>query len=276
MARGLVLPAGAAMVERRRMVARHQRRVRPELDGVRLQRAVGRVFESYAEYWVESFRLPRMTRSDLAVGMEAHGVDHLDDALQKGNGIIAVMPHLGGWDYGGAYLASLGYPVTVVAERVDPPELFDWFVELRAALDVTVVPLDENAGRASLAVLRRNEILGLISDRDIGRGGVEVDFFGERTTLPAGPATLALRTGAAIVPVAVYFNRDPGHLGIVEPPLDVERRGRLREDVARVTQQVAHALERLIRRHPEQWHLMQPNWPSDRTPDRTARRRRRA
>ena len=115
-----------------------------------------------------------------------------------------------------------------------------------------------------LQALRQNEVVCLLCDRDLDRSGVEVEFFGERTTLPAGPATLALRTGAPILPVGVYFTeRTNGHHAVVRPPLSLERRGGLREDVSRITQQLAHELEFLIRRAPEQWHLFQPNWPSD-------------
>ena len=152
----------------------------------------------------------------------------------------------------------------MVVERVDPPELFEWFASLRARLGMTVVPLGPEAGRAILRALGRNDIVCLLSDRDIGGGGVEVELFGERTRLPAGPATLAIRTGATLLPVAVYFtSKVDGHLGVIRPPLPIERRGSLREDVARITQDLAGELEVLIRRAPEQWHLFQPNWPSD-------------
>ena len=103
----------------------------------------------------------------------------------------------------------------------------------------------------------------LLCDRDIEGDGVEVEFFGERTTLPGGPATLALRTGATLLPVAVYFRPGRDHLGVVRPPVPVEREGRLRDDIARITQVLARELEALIRAAPEQWHLLQPNWPSD-------------
>ena len=101
-----------------------------------------------------------------------------------------------------------------------------------------------------------------LSDRDIGGGGIEVEFFGERTTLPGGPAILSMRTGAPILPTAVYFQGDNCHTH-VGAPLDTERRGKFREDVNRITQDLAHHLEALIERAPEQWHLMSPNWPSD-------------
>jgi KDO2-lipid IV(A) lauroyltransferase len=96
------------------------------------------------------------------------------------------------------------------------------------------------------------------------RSGVEVEFFGERTTVPAGPAFFALRTGAALLPLATYFTRkSDGHHAVVRPPIPVERQGSLREDVARITQLLMIEVEGLIRRAPEQWHLFQPNWPSD-------------
>jgi phosphatidylinositol dimannoside acyltransferase len=110
-------------------------------------------------------------------------------------------------------------------------------------------------------------VVCLLSDRDISGDGGDVEFFGERTTLPGGPATLALRTGAALLPAAVYFQGRRDHLAIVRPPVPVERAGRLRDDVARITQVLAHEFEELIRAAPEQWHLMQPNWPSDATAD---------
>jgi KDO2-lipid IV(A) lauroyltransferase len=116
-----------------------------------------------------------------------------------------------------------------------------------------------------LAALKRNDVVCLLCDRDIQRSGVDVEFFGERTTLPAGPATLGLRSGAPVLPTAVYFtDRTDGHLGVVRPPVPTDRSGDgLRVDVARMTQALATDLEHLIRRAPHQWHLFQPNWPSD-------------
>jgi KDO2-lipid IV(A) lauroyltransferase len=161
-------------------------------------------------------------------------------------------------------MTDQGHKLTVVVEALEPPELFEWFVDLRQKLGMNVVPLGPDAGSTVLKALRDNEVVCLLCDRDIGGGGVDVEFFGERTTLPPGPVTLALRTGAALLPTAVYFTRrTDGHYAIVRPPLSMERQGGLRDDVARITQDLARELEGLIRRAPEQWHLFQPNWPSD-------------
>jgi KDO2-lipid IV(A) lauroyltransferase len=197
--------------------------------------------------------------------MDSEGLEHLERASAANKGVIMVMPHLGGWDYGGAWLAAIGYSVTVVVEAVEPPELFEWFARLRREMGMTVVPLGPDASAGVLRSLRDGGVVGLVADRDIAGNGVEVTFFGERTTLPGGPATLALRTGAAIVPCAAFFEEER-HRAVICPPLDTRRRGTLREDVSRITQDVADALATLIRRAPEQWHVFQPNWPSDREP----------
>ncbi|MBW3615602.1 MAG: phosphatidylinositol mannoside acyltransferase [Actinobacteria bacterium] len=263
LAQALSVPMAVALRGRRRMIIRHlQRAYGGGLSGPTLEGKVQQAFRSYARYWMESFRLASADRDSLDAGMSWEGVGHVEDALGAGKGVIMALPHLGGWDFGGAWFASVGYPATVVVEALDPPELFEWFTGLRRASGLTVVPHGPEAGGAILRALRRNELVGLLCDRDISRTGVEVDFFGERTTLPAGPATLALRTGAALLPTAVYFE-GRRHRGVVRPPIATDRRGRLRDDVARVSQDLADELEALIRRAPEQWHLLQPNWPSD-------------
>ncbi len=262
--RALGAALGRVSPGRRRMLERHLRRVHgPGLSGRALRQAVRASLESYGRYWVESFRLPALAPEAIDAAMTTEGLDVLDAALAAGNGAICALPHLGGWDFGGVWLARRGYPITVVVEPLEPRALFEWFAEFRRALGMTVVPLGPEAGSAVLRALRANEVVGLLSDRDIQGGGVEVELFGERTTLPPGPATLALRTGAPLLPTAVYFRPGGGHHGVVRPPVPVERHGRLRDDIARITQLLAHELESLIRAAPEQWHLLQPNWPSD-------------
>jgi phosphatidylinositol dimannoside acyltransferase len=268
-AAGMVTPAGLganlASRERRAMIERHLRRVDPTLRGLRLRRAVQEAFDSYARYWLESFRLPNLSVGTVERGFDVEGYQHIVDALDAGNGVILVLPHLGGWEWAGRWIVDQGHQITVVVEKIDPPELFEWFVDLRSALGMNVVALGPDAGQTVMRALRENHVVCLLADRDLQGGGPEVEFFGERTTLPAGPAMLSLRTGAPVLPTGVYFtDRVDGHFAWVRPPLPVERvEKRLRDDVARITQLLAHDLEILIRRAPSQWHLFQPNWPSD-------------
>ncbi len=198
-------------------------------------------------------------------GFDVDGYENIVDGLAHGNGVILVLPHLGGWEWAGRWIAEQGHQITVVVEKIDPPELFEWFVELRSALGMNVVALGPEAGTTVMRALRDNHVVCLLADRDLQGGGPEVEFFGERTTMPAGPATLSMRTGAPILPTAVYFtDRVDGHHAWVRPPLPIERvEKRLRDDVQRITQLLAEELEILIRRAPSQWHMFQANWPSD-------------
>ena len=263
-ATSLGFTASFANAERRAMIERHIKRVNPALGGASLRVAVGQAFDSYARYYVESFRLPSLSKKVVDRSFTVDGFHHITDALELGKGCIFALPHMGGWEWAGRWMTDQGYKLTVVVEALEPPELFEWFAELRQELGMTVVPTGPNAGTAVTKALRENQIVCLLSDRDIERNGVEVEFFGERTTLPAGPAMLGLRVGAPVLPVGVYFTSDyNGHHALVRPPLSMQRTGGLRDDVARITQNLARELEFLIRRAPEQWHLFQPNWPSD-------------
>jgi lauroyl/myristoyl acyltransferase len=254
--------------DQRRMVSENLRRVLgadaddPD-DMAALDRWARRSFRAYARYWVEGARLGRTSPIEVEQHTLVQGLNYLVEGMAAGKGVIMALPHVGSWEYGGAFLATQGLPMTAVAERLEPPELFDFFVEQRAAMGLTIVPLDAPASTIS-STLRRGGLVGLLSDRDLVGNGIEVEFFGETTTMPAGAATLALRTGAQLVTGAVYSGPGRDHRAIVEPPLDTTRTGSLRRDVARLTQSIATRFEGLIRRAPEQWHMFQPLWLADR------------
>jgi hypothetical protein len=188
----------------------------------------------------------------------------LPGAIDAGTGVIVVMPHLGGWEWAGIWTTLVkGYATTVVVEAVEPPSLFEFFASFRRELGLNIVPLGPSAATEILQALAQNHVVCLLADRDIPGDGIELEMFGEVTTIPAGPAMLALRSGAPLITAAVYFTGEHGHRGVVQEPLEVRREGRLRDDVTRVTIEIANRLEELIARAPEQWHLQQPNWPSD-------------
>ena len=249
--------------DERTVVEANLRRVRPELTGAALDRAVGEVFAGYGRYWADSLRLPHLDRGALERGFTVEGLEIVTDALEEGRSPIVALPHLGTWEWAAAWMTQIaGFDLTAVAERLEPPEVYDWFLDYRRGLGMDIIPHGPDAGTQLAAAMRAPRIVTLLCDRDITGDGIEVEFFGETTKLPGGPALLALRSGAPLLPTAIYFD-GPGAHGVVHPALDTERRGRLRADVTRVTQDLAHALEELIRAAPEQWHLLQPSWPSD-------------
>ncbi|HVA71156.1 MAG TPA: phosphatidylinositol mannoside acyltransferase [Acidimicrobiales bacterium] len=232
-------------------------------DASLLEHFVARGFRSYGQYWAEGAKLPALAKATVDERFTiAEGLEHLRRGKERGRGVIIALPHVGSWEWGGAFLDSLGLGMTAVAEELNPPELFEWFKEKRESIGIRIEALNEHVGSVLLRTLREGGVVGLLCDRDLQGNGVEVEFFGERVTMPAGPATLALRTGATLVAAACYAGPGHDHFAVVTPPVEVERTARLREDVTRVTQLIATELEGLIRRAPEQWHVLQPRFTS--------------
>ena len=254
------------------MHERHMRRVLAsecpdgvEPDPALVRRLSKRSFDYYARYWADGARLPYETEAGVRLHWRLEsGREHLTKAMADGKGIVMALPHVGSWEWGGYWLALEGMPMTAVVEVLEPEELFEWFVEKRAAMGLTAAPLGEGSSAALIRALKKNELAGLVSDRDLVGNGVEVEFFGERTTLPGGAATLAIRTGAPLIPVCVYSG--PGrewHTAVGAPTDGHDEDGDASTGRPRITQGLAHVFEYDIRCRPEQWHMYQPNWPSD-------------
>jgi KDO2-lipid IV(A) lauroyltransferase len=251
--------------DKRPLVSSNLRRVLgPEVDDAAIRRLVTKAFSSYAHYWVESARVVGLRSDQIESTFSIEGFERFRLEMARGHGVVIVLPHVGSWEYGGRWLAQQGYPMTTVGELLEPPELFDWFTSQRATLGLTVLPPGPGTTVRLLDTLRAGRVVGLLADRDLVGNGVEVELFGERTTLPAGPALLALRSGAPLMTCAIYQRPRGLYHAVLQPPLDSTRTGRMRQDVQRLTEEMARSLEGLIRLAPEQWHLFQPNWPSDR------------
>ena len=259
--------AGLMAGDAGKIVGRNLERVygRPLSDAEK-KRKIAETFEWYGRYYVESFRLPEVSVDELDRGFSYDGVASIEANCGPGkSGAILALPHLGTWEWAAFWLARvLKVKVTAIVEPLQPPELFEWFVGLRESLGMEIHPLGPDAGKQIIDALGRGHLVCLLCDRDLQGNGVPVEFFGEKTTLPGGPATIALRTGVPLMPAAVPW-RDHARHGWCRPPLKIERTkgARLREDIQRVTQMIADEFEIMIRETPEQWHLLNPNWPSD-------------
>lgn len=224
---------------------------------------VRHTYSSYVRYWLHAFRLPTVEHEYLNKHFQVDGFENLENALGQGRGAIIALPHLGNWDAAGTWFSSKGVPLTVVVERLQPPELHQWFEDYRKSLGMSVVINGPDVVSKLTSALKRNEVIALLSDRDVDGTGSSYEFFGETTTLPRGPAMLALRTGAALIPAAVY-ERGNDFVAVLNDPIDAKRsEASLREDIDRISQELIRELEKLIRREPTQWHVFQPNWPSD-------------
>jgi KDO2-lipid IV(A) lauroyltransferase len=227
---------------------------------------------SYARYWREAFRLPTMDLPALAdqLNESVLGQDNLDGALAQGRGAVCALPHSGNWDMAGVWLAQTRGTFTTVAERLKPESLYRRFIDYREGLGFEVLP-HSGGERPPIEVLcdrlRDNRVVCLMAERDLTRTGVEVEFFGEPTRMPAGPAKLAVATGAALVPAHCWF--EGGGWGVdLQPPLDCSS-----GDVQAITQALADQFAKNIAGYPEDWHMLQPQWLADLSQARQARLR---
>lgn len=229
--------------------------------------------ESYARYWREAFRLPSMDLTAVARRLDEVfvGAEHFEVARAAGRGAVMALPHSGNWDMAGVWLVHQYGRFATVAERLRPESLYRRFVEYRESLGFEIIPLT-GGQRPPFEVLadrlRDNGFVCLMAERDLTHRGVEVEFFGETTRMPAGPAKLALETGAPLHPAHVHYD---GEDCVVEV-FDAIDTGS--GDVAVITQALADVFARAIGEHPEDWHMLQPQWIADLSEEKRARLRR--
>jgi KDO2-lipid IV(A) lauroyltransferase len=222
---------------------------------------VVRVFHNGAlNYW-DTFAIPHFSHAQVLERVDLYGIENIDAARAAGRGVICATAHLGSVAFVGQVLPALGYPMVGLVEPLEPPELFEFFARQRQALGSRLLPTGTSALRELVLALRRNEVLGLVTDRDITGKGPLVPFFGAPTRFPDGPAALSVRTGAPLL-IAVAVRIAGGRFeGRFEPLPPVERTGDPRRDVLALTRAVAERLEYYVANHPEQWTVFQRRWP---------------
>lgn len=250
---------------RRLMARRHMERAKgPDAD---TEGAAREVLASYGRYWAETLWVRARRVPAMLAKTEVEGLELVLAARDEGKGMIYALPHMGNWEAAAPIAVREGIPIVAVAENLSNQRVTRWFTAKRAEYGIEIVLATGGVEvmRRLEAALDANKAVALPSDRDLRGRGVEVEFFGEITTMPPGPATLALRKGAPLFPVVSYFE-DDGYRILIRPPIPVPAAGSRKEKVAAMTQEMARHFEEYISRRPEQWHLVVPNWPSDRQP----------
>jgi KDO2-lipid IV(A) lauroyltransferase len=246
----------------RRLADNLRRVVGPDLPEPELAALVQAGMRSYARYWLEAFRLPTWGVEEIRRRFRLDGEERLAAAVAAGTGAVVAVPHAGNWDAAGAWVATHGWSLTTVAERLRPEGLYERFLAYRQGLGMRIIPL-AGGERPPLAVLeealRDNHVVPLLADRDLSARGIEVAFFGGRTRMPAGPAILALRTGAPLFVASMWYEPDAAR-GLLHGPLPVPTDGPLDQRVRALTQQVADQLAVGIAAHPADWHMLQRLW----------------
>lgn len=243
------------------VIANQARALGVEPDDPRAALSAREAFALYARYWFDTFRIRVLSAEELNARTRVVGLDHIDRALEAGSGCLAVLPHMGNWDVAGRFLVVNGYRLASVAEELRPRRLFELFLRHREELGLHIVPLTRNGrvGERLKQLLSDNWVVALVADRDLTGRGIEVEMFGAPRRVPAGPALLSLSTGAPILVCPVATLEDGWEIR-VGAPLQIERTGDLRADVAALSSRMAEAFERAIASRPPDWHLFQPGW----------------
>ena len=237
---------------------------RPELTGPELDALVRAGMRSYLRYWCDSFRLPDRSVEELIDGVRVVGDGPVRARLESGRSAVMFLGHLGNWDFGGAWSSTQLAPVTSVAERLKPEEMFDEFLAFRERLGMRILPLTGGGDvfRELTKACRAGALVALLADRDLTNGGIEVDFCGHRARMAVGPAALAVNTGAALHPCIVHYEPRPqghGYRTVVtfHDAIPVPAEGTSREKIQLMTQACADVLTGAVREHTQDWHMMQ-------------------
>ncbi|GAA2712616.1 phosphatidylinositol mannoside acyltransferase [Actinoplanes palleronii] len=265
----LAFDAVAAVMRRSGVGGVHQLRVNlaqvlgQPADSTAVTATADQGVHSYLRYWREFFGLAGWSPDRIRDTVVFESLDRVAAARDAGRGVVLALPHSGNWDLAGAALVLNGHRFTTVAERLRPERLYQRFVSHRAALGIEVLPADETR-RAITTItqrLRAGEVVCLVADRDTSAAGIGVRFCDAPTTFPAGPAQLALRAGAALMPATLWY--DGPQLRVrIHPEIVPGRDGTTRARVAAMTQELADVFTDAVRRHPHDWHVLQPVWPA--------------
>jgi KDO2-lipid IV(A) lauroyltransferase len=244
-----------------------RRVIGPDASGKELRALSRESMRSYTRYFMESFRLPVMSSERIVAEMVASG--HEKAAFEytaAGRGVIFALPHMGNWDYAGAWILARGAPrLTTVMERLKPESLYERFLEFREGMGMEVLPATGGVSRFGVLAqrLRAGGFVCLVADRDVTGSGIEVDFFGEKARMMGGSAALAVQTGAALMPVVLWYEDDRHPAAHIYPEIPVPAEGTRREKVAAMTQELARIFEAGITAHPQDWHMLQRVFAAD-------------
>ena len=237
-------------------------RVRPELDNAQLEFLVNAGMRSYLRYWCDTFRFPAWSKERLLSTTVCENESFLRDPIAEKRGCIVALPHAGNWDHAGAYFCATGIPLTTVAEHLKPEKLFRKFLEYRTAIGLEVLDLDSRSIAVLSQRLRSGKLVALVADRDLSKNGIPVNFFGTGGQMPAGPALLAIQTGADLITAFVKFE-EVGIRIIFGEAIAVPATGSVQEKAAVMTQVIADRFAEQLAIHTVDWHMLQRIWRDD-------------
>lgn len=248
---------------RRNMTDNMRHVLGPAAPVAEARRTARRALRNYLRYLVDFLRSPRFAVEREAERVRFDDWGRFSQAQQAGKGTVFVGLHMGNWDLGGALLAHRGYPMHVIMETFRNPHLNRWVRSTRERLGMVTVPVEE-AARGALRALRQNQGVAILMDRPLqpGEGGVEITFCGAPTAIPAGAATLSLRTGAPVVTCAMVRLPDNTFQAMVHGPYFPQPSGDMKRDVQALTQRLMDDFAGWVRQYPDQWYMFRRMWHS--------------
>lgn len=233
-------------------------RVKPAYTPMQMDSLMQASMRSYMRYWCDTFRFPDWSTHRMRQSVEVHNEYLLMDAIAAGTGVIVALPHAGNWDHAGAYFCSKGVKLATVAERLKPELLFRKFVAHREAMGMEVLALDSRSIAILARRLREGGLVALVADRDLSQTGVSVNFFDGVARMPAGPAVLAINTGAPLLTAFVSYTPNGIHINFES--IEVSQSEIQTERVQETVQRCADNFAKGIAEHPEDWHMLQRIW----------------
>ena len=243
-------------------------RTQPNITTLDLDLLVYSGMRSALRYWCDTFRFPAWSKERLLSTTVCENENLLRDPISEKRGCIVALPHAGNWDHAGAYFCATGIPLTTVAEHLKPEKLFRKFLEYRTAIGMEVLDLDSRSIAVLSQRLRAGKLVALVADRDMSKNGIPVDFFGRGSQMPAGPALLAIQTGADLITAFVKYE-EVGIRIIFEGPIAVPSNGTVPEKAALMTQVVADRFAKHIQANTVDWHMLQRIWRNDSNESKT-------
>jgi len=213
---------------------------------------------SSMRYWCDTFRCSDWSKSRISTTVTATREELLTVPMKDGRGVVVALPHAGNWDHAGFFFCGMGFPLVTVAERVKPEALFNRFLEYRQNMGMEVLALDGRSMGTLMQRAREGALIALVSDRDLSRSGVDVNFFGHPARMPAGAALLAIRTGIPLITAFVSYTNTGIHIEFNS--VEIPSQGTEGERVTKVVQECADLFAKGIAQHPQDWHMLQRIW----------------
>lgn len=235
--------------------------VLPAATEAERQRYAREIVANLLKGYYELLRLHATSPAEALRMVDVHGLANMHGALERGMGALVAMPHMGNHSLlSEPAAARIGRPIMVVVERMADPVAQNLFMSLRRRKNVEVVEIGRNVTRTVIGALRAGKVVVLPCDRTVASATVEVDFFGAPARVPSGPATLALRTGAPLLPTYAFRQPNNRSTVVMDPPLRLEADDDLQRNVQRTMQAILRIFESYIRHRPGQWLITEPIW----------------